>query len=366
MIPIAKPLIGKEEIKAVIDVLNSGTIVQGPRVKEFEAQFAEFIGTKNAVAVNSGTAALHCSLYAAGISKGDEVITSPFTFIATANAILMQGATPVFVDIEDATFNIDASKIAEKITKKTKAILPVDIYGCPYEYEPVRRIAEENGLIVIEDACQAAGADYKGKKCGTLGDLSAFSFYATKNMATSEGGMLTTDNSDFAEIIRMFRHHGQSEKKKYEYYGLGYNYRITDICAAIGIEQLKKLKEWNEKRARNAEYLSKGLAGIKGIKLPIIKNGCNHVFHQYTIKVEEDFKLKRDELMELLHKKGIGTGVYYPKPMHLFEHLSQHRYKKGDFPTAERLSEQALSLPVHPSLTKEQLDKIINAFEEFR
>ncbi len=364
MIPIAKPSISEEEIKAVSDVLNSGIIAQGPKVKEFEEQFAKFIGTKHAVAVNSGTAALHCALYAAGIKPGDEVITTPFTFVATANSILMQGAIPIFADIEGETFSIDPNKIESKINKKTKAILPVDLYGYPYDYEKIKKFADKHNLKIIEDACQAVGADYKGIKCGALGDIGTFSFYATKNMTTCEGGMLTTDSEKFAELAKQFRHHGQSEKTKYEYFDLGYNYRMSDVNAAIGLIQLKKINEWNKKRINNAEYLSKGLSKIKGIKIPIIKDSCTHVFHQYTIKIEDNFRLSRDELITHLTKNGIGCVVYYPIPLHFFNHLKKFGYKQGDFPVAEKLSKQILSLPVHPQLTKDDLDLIIKTISD--
>ncbi len=364
MIPLSKPSIDEKEIKAVVGVLKSGIIAQGPKVKDFESAFAKFIGTKNAVAVSSGTAALHCALYAAGIKEDDEVITTPFTFVATANSILMQGAKPVFADIEEETFNINPEKIGEKITDKTKAILAVDLYGHPYDYDAIRKIADMHNLKIIEDACQAVGSEYNGKKCGTLGDIGTFSFYATKNMTTAEGGMLVAGNEEFAEQARRLRHHGQSEKTRYEYSDLGYNYRMTDINAAMGIEQLKKINKWNKKRVENAAYLNRGLGKIKGIKIPTVKKGCVHAFHQYTVKVERNFKLSRNKLMEYLKNKGIGCGVYYPNPLHLVSHIKKFGYKKGDFPVAEKLCGQVLSLPVHQHLTKNDLNKIIKAFRE--
>ena len=364
MINISKPSVGKEEIDAVVNVLESGMIAQGPKTKEFEQEFAKYAGVKYAVAMNSGTAALHAALYAVGVRENDEVITTPFTFIATANSILMQNAKPVFADIEEDTFNIDASQIENKITKKTKAILAVDLYGHPYAYDAVKKIADKHNLKIIEDACQAVGAEFDGRKCGSLGDIGAFSFYATKNMTTAEGGMLTTDNEEYAELARQLRHHGQSEKVRYEYFGLGYNYRMTDINAAIGLEQMKKINEWNKKRKENAAFLSKRLGKINGIKVPAVQKNCTHVFHQYTIIVKDDFKMKREELMEYLKQKGVGSGVYYPKPLHLFRHISKFGYKQGDFPVAEKLSQQVLSLPVHPNLSNEELETIAKAFEE--
>ena len=364
MMPIAKPYIGKEEIKAVSEVLKSGIIAQGPKVRELEEKFAKLCGTKYAVAVNSGTAALHTALHVAGIEQGDEVITTPFTFIATANTILMQQAKPVFVDIDEDTFNIDANKIKEKITKKTKAIVTVDLYGLLCDYNEIGKIAKTNNLMIVEDACQAVNAESNGKKAGNFGDIAAFSFYGTKNITSGEGGMITTNNQEYAEKAKLFRQHGRSKMTSYEYSGLGYNYRATDISAAILLEQLKKIGIITKKRIENAEYLTKGLAGIKGIKLPSPKKDGSHVFHQYTIRVMENFKLSRDELNEHLNKKGIGTGVYYPKPLHLLPHFKKFGYKEGDFPIAEKLSNQVISLPVHPHLAKEQLDYIIKVFNK--
>ncbi len=364
MIPIAKPLLGDEEIKAVDEVLKSGIIAQGNKVKELEEKFAKFCETGYAIAVNSGTAALHTALKIAGINPEDEVITTPFTFIATANSILMRGAKPIFADIEEDTFNIDPTKINEKITEKTKAIIAVDLYGQLCNYDEINKIAKSNNLIVIEDACQSINAEYNGKKAGSFGDIAAFSFYATKNITCGEGGMVTTSNKEYVEKAKLFRQHGRSTMTDYDYIDLGYNYRMTDISAAILLEQLKKIDLITKKRIENAEYLSKELGKVKGIKVPFVRKGYKHVFHQYTIKVEEDFKLSRDKLIEHLNRKGVGAAVYYPKPLHLCSHFRKFGYKEGDFPVAEKLSKQVLSLPVHPHVKKEDLQLIVNAIKE--
>lgn len=366
MIPISKPFLSSEEIKAVADVLKSGIIAQGPKVNELENLFARICGTEYAAAVNSGTAALHTALNAAGIKQNDEVITTPFTFIATANTILMQGAKPVFADIDEDAFNINPSEIKNKITKRTKAIVTVDLYGHLCDYGEINEIAKKNKIIVIEDACQAINAEYKGKKAGSFGDAAAFSFYATKNITCGEGGAVTTNNEIYAGKAKSFRQHGRSSTSSYDYADLGYNYRMTDISAAMLLAQLKKIDFLTKKRIENANYLGKGLAEIKGIKVPVVRKGHKHVFHQYTIKVEDSFKLKRDELIKYLNKKGIGCAVYYPKPLHLCGHIKKFGCKKGDFPIAEKLSRQVISLPVHPNLTKQQLDCIINAFRELQ
>jgi len=364
MIPIAKPFIGDEEIKAVTDVLRSGIIAQGPKVRQLEETFAQFCKTKYGIAVNNGTSALHVALHSIGVKQGDEVITTPFTFISTATSILMQNANPIFVDIDENTFNINWGKIEEKITEKTKAIITVDLFGHLCDYDEIMKIAKNNGLIVIEDAAQAIDAEYKNNKSGSFGDISTFSFYATKNITCGEGGMVTTNNKDFAESAKLFRQHGRSKMTSYEYTNLGYNYRMTDISASMLLEQLKKIDIITKKRIENAKYLSKGLTKITGITIPIIKKDHKHAFHQFTLKVGEDFKLERQELMEKLKEKGIGCGIYYPKPLHLLEHFKKFGYKKGDFPVAEKMSQQVISLPVHPSVTKEQLDHIINIFRE--
>src|SRR3989339_198434 len=259
MINISKPIIGKEEIAAVLKVLKSGMIVQGPVVEKLEENFAKYCGTKYAVAFNSGTAAIHAGLYTLGIGPGDEIITTPFTFVATANPILMQGAKVVFADISEDDFNIDPKEVEKKITKKTKAIIPVDLYGQVYNYPAIKKIAKKYHLKILEDACQAVGANRGKARAGNFGDVAAFSLYATKNIMSGEGGLITTNDEKIAEKCKMFRHHGQSEKTKYEYFDLGYNYRMTDILAAIGLVQLKKIERFSRRRIQNAELLSRGL-----------------------------------------------------------------------------------------------------------
>jgi perosamine synthetase len=364
MIPIAKPFVGEEEVNAAAKVLRSGMIAQGPKVSELEDKFALSCGVKNTIAVNSGTAALHTSLNVTGIKENDEVITTPFTFISTVHTILMQKANPIFVDVDEDTFNINPDKIKEKITEKTKAIVAVDLYGHLCDYRKIDEISKTNKLIVIEDACQSIGAEYNGKKSGSFGDIATFSFYATKNITCGEGGMVVTSNKEHADNAKLFRQHGRSKMSAYEYVSMGYNYRMTDISAAILLEQLKKLEFITKKRIENAEYLSNGLGKIKGIKVPVVRKGNKHVFHQYTIRVENNFKLSRNELAEHLNKKGVSTAVYYPKPLHLCEHIEKMGYKKNYFPIAEKISQQVLSLPIHPHLTKEQLDLMIEVIGE--
>ena len=315
-VPIAKPIIGEEEIKNVVEVLKSGMIAQGPKVAEFEEKFAAWIGTKYAIATNSGTSALHVALLAAGIGKGDEVITTPFTFIATGNSIIYTGATPVFADIDLKTYTIDPDSIEALITDKTKAILPVQLYGQSADMDRINEIADKHGLKVIEDAAQAHGAMYKGKNVGALGDAGCFSFYPTKNMTTSEGGIITTDDEELAKRACIFR--------------------------------------------ANAEYLNEGLKDVDGVVTPYSADDLKHVYHQYTILVE---KGKRDDWVDFLTQKGIGTGVHYPIPLY-----NQPIYKKlgikGSAPDAELAANHVISLPVHPSLTQEDLDLVIDAVKQ--
>lgn len=365
MIPISRPLIGQEEIDAVVEVLKSGMIAQGPKTQEFEEMFAKFCGVKHAVAFSNGTTAIHSGVRALGVKQDDEVITVPFTFVATANPIVMEGGKIVFVDISEDDFCIDPEKVTEKITKKTKAIIPVDLYGQIYKYNEIKKIADDYGLGILEDACQAIGAEQDGIKAGNFGDVATFSFYATKNIATGEGGMLVTDDDEIARKAKLFRHHGQDVSVRYEYLELGHNYRMTDIVAALGVEQMKKEDHITKTRIRNSELLSEGLSDVKGLILPKALKGNRHVYHQYTIRVIDEFGHTRDELMEFLKSNDIGCGIYYPKPLHLHEHFRKMGYKEGDFPVSEMMSKQVLSLPVNPFVTKEDVDIIIDKIVEF-
>ena len=360
MIPIAKPLLDEDEINAAVEVLRSGNIAEGTRVSLFEQNFKELIGVKHAIAVNSGTSALQIALQAAGVRKDDEVITTSFSFIATANSILYTNAKPIFADISHDTFNIDPDDVLNKITHRTKAILPVHLYGHPAEMKALMEIAEDNDLVLIEDACQAHGAQYHGKKVGSFG-IGTFSFYPTKNMTTGEGGMITTNNPDIDISARMIRSHGS--KQRYLHEMLGYNFRMTDISAAMGLIQLKKLAEFNKKRIENAEYLSNGLKNIHEIEIPPIRKGCTHVFHQYTIRITEDCPIKRDTLVERLRDHDIGTGIYYPIPIHKQPFYRKLGYDDVLFET-ELAAKQVISLPIHPAVSQKELSYIIKTIRE--
>jgi perosamine synthetase len=349
MIPIAKPLMGEEEREAIVAVLESGMLAQGPKVEEFERAFAAMCGVRHAVATSSGTTALHLALLAHGIGPGDEVITSPFTFISSANSVLFVGAKPVFVDIDESSYNIDPSLIEAEITSCTKALMPVHLFGNPCDMEAVMAIAARHGLIVIEDAAQAHGASINGKKVGSFG-TGCFSFYPTKNMTTAEGGMVTSDNDQVAEEIRLLRNHGM--KRRYYHDFLGYNFRMTDLQAALGLTQLAKLEVFNEKRIANARYLTEHLRDV--VVTPQFKDGCRHVFHQYTIRVKGD----RDKVVEQLKKQGVGTGIYYPLPVHK-QPVYQELGYTDCLPVAEAMSQEVISLPVHPALSQADLERIV-------
>ncbi|MCK5397268.1 MAG: DegT/DnrJ/EryC1/StrS family aminotransferase [Thermoplasmata archaeon] len=351
MIHVAKPLIGDDEVKAAEEVLRSGMLAQGKKVAEFEEKFSQFIGSKHSVAVGNGTQALHAALVACGIKPGDEVITSGFTFIASATSIVHSGAVPVFADIEPKTFNIDIDSVKSLISPNTKAIMPVHLFGLPVDITAYRKLCDENNLVLIEDACQSHGAQVNGKGVGTFGEAAAFSFYPTKNMTTGEGGAVTTQDDKIDEDLRYLRHQGQ--KSRYEYAMVGYNYRMTDIAAAIGIAQLSKLSERTEKRIANAAFFNKEFSNA-GIEVPYVPDGYKHVYHQYTIRVEN-----RDSVIEKLTNMGVGSGVYYPMGLHELGPMAG--FRKGNLPEVEKASQEVLSLPVHPGLSDEELTTVAEA-----
>lgn len=346
-ISIAQPSIGRAEINAVNAVLRSGNLVQGAVVKQLEDRFAEMIGTRHAIAVNTGTAALHLALLAHGIGPGDEVITSPFTFVATGNSILYCGARPVFVDISPDTFNLDPSLIEAKITRRTRAIMPVHLYGHPADMDAIGDIARRYGLAIIEDAAQAHGAAIGDRRVGTFG-TACFSFYATKNITTAEGGMVTTDSDEIADQLRLLRSHGARERYHHEI--LGFNYRLTDVQAAIGLAQLDRLEKLTASRIRNAEYLSDRLVDMD---TPVVMPGYRHVFHQYTVRIPA----ARDLVARWLGEVGIGTGIHYPVPVHR-QPLYQDLGYRDHLPEAEAACREVLSLPVHPGLTRQDLGAV--------
>lgn len=363
MIQISKPFLTDKEIDAAVEVLKSGNLSQGPKVKEFEENFAKFCGAKYAIAVNNGTAALHCILFALGIKSGDEVITTPFTFVASANSIIMAGAKPIFADISEEDFNIDPKSIETRITDKTKGIMPVNLYGQIYNVEAITEIARKHNLKIVEDACQSIAAEYQGKKSGLFGDAAAFSLYATKNITAGIGGMITTNDEEVMRLCKLYRHHGQDENTQYDYIIFGYNYRMMDAIAVIGNEQLKRVDELTEAREKNARRLMESLAGIPGIVLPEVKEGYKHVWHQFTLRITSKYKMSRDEFIEKLKEKDIQCKIYYPKPLHLYPQFYEYGYKAGDCPVAERLALEVVSLPVHPLVTEEEMDHIIETIK---
>ena len=366
MIAIAHPLFGAEEEAAALRVLGSGQLAQGECVATFERRFAELCHVQEAVAVSSGTAALHLALLAHGIGRGDEVITTAFSFAATANVILLVGAKPVFVDIEPDTCTLDPVQAEMALTRRTKAIIPVHLYGQPCEMNRLQKIAEAFSLVLIEDASQAHAATIDGRPVGSFG-TGCFSFYATKNMTTGEGGMVTTNDPAIAERVRLLRNQGQ--EARYYQIALGYNLRMTELQAALGIAQIEKLEHFTQRRIANATYLTNNLQGI--VQTPVERPGYRHVYHQYTIKIPS----KRNEFMMELRARGVDTTIHYPIPIHqqpfyrrkpcLFRVLSpgQRTAVKGNNPAAhlpvtESAAQQVLSLPVHPALSQEDLSTI--------
>lgn len=340
----------KEEIdSAVFGVIQSSAFILGPHGKALEQEIAAYHGVRHAIGVASGTDALHLALIAAGVGRGDEVITTPFTFIATAEAVSYVGGVPVFVDIEPDTFNIDPAQVEKKITKKTKAILPVHLYGHPAEMDLIMEIAGEHNLKVIEDCAQSFGAEYKGKKAGSFGDMGCFSFFPSKNLGCyGDGGMIITNDDSLAERIASLRNHGS--RIRYYHEEVGFNSRLDDIQAAILRVKLRRIESYNENRRRNARIYS-GYLKPNGVGTPIERVGCRHVFHQYTIRLKN-----RDRVKETLDKTGVSSSmIYYPVPLHLQKAYAALGMKQGSLPVAEEAANEVLSLPMYPELTEEQI-----------
>lgn len=347
----------------VVDVLRSGVLAQGPMVRRLEDAFAQLAGTRHAVAVNSGTTALVASLQALDLRPGDEVITSPFTFVATLNAILEAGATARFADIRADDFALDPARVVDVVGPRSKVLLPVHLYGQTADMRALLPLAAAHGLAVVEDAAQSVGATCDGTPAGGFGGLGCFSLYATKNITTGEGGMITTDDDGLADALRVLRNQGM--RGKYQYEVAGHNYRMTDLHAAVGLPQLVKLAEHTERRRHNAETLAKGLSGIPGLTLPRALDGRAHVWHQFTVLIGDDAPLTRDEFAARLGEHGVGTGVYYPKVVFDYDCYRNHPgVITADVPVASRVARQAVSLPVHPKLTAAELDTIVATVRE--
>jgi perosamine synthetase len=350
-IPVAKPLVGRDDIRAVVKVMKSGGLAQGPQVGRFEKEFSNFVGCRECVAVNSGTSGLHVALLSLGIGPGDEVIVPSFTFAATANSVALTGGTPVFVDIDASTYNIDPKLIEAAITPRTKAIQVVHLYGLPADMPPIIEIAKRHNLLIIEDAAQAHLAAIEGNPVGTFGDAAVFSFYPTKNMTSGEGGMVVFAQPEPARLARLLRNQGMEQRYQNEV--VGFNLRMTDIHAAIGISQLAKVKNWTTKRQENADYLN---LKIESAVTPITPMGFEHVYHQYTIRI----KKHRDAFSKKLTELGIGNSVYYPTQVHK---LPSFR-RSIDLVNTQSATEQVLSLPIHPSLSKRDLKRIASAVNQ--
>lgn len=371
MIPYGRQFIDDDDIKAVVEVLKSDWLTTGPKVQEFEQAVADYVGAKYAVAVSSGTAALHCAMHALDIGPGDEVIVPPMTFAATANCIVFQGGTPVFADIDPETLLLDPEQVKKRITSKTKAIIAVDYAGHPCDYDALRSLANEHGLVLVADACHALGSKYKDRSVGSLADLTVFSFHPVKHITTGEGGMITTENKELSQRMRIFRNHGittdhrQREEQGswfYEMVDLGYNFRITDFQCALGMSQLKKLPEWIDRRRKIAQKYNEALTEINGIEPLALKADVLHAYHLYVIRVNRDKTgIDRGDFFHALRSRGIGVNVHYV-PVHL------HPFYKNRFgtgrdlcPVAESAYEEIISLPMYPAMSDDDIGIVINS-----
>lgn len=374
-LPYAQPLIGPEEVAEITDTLYSGWLSRGPKCAVFEERFAALVGTRYAVAVNSCTAAMFLALKAMGIAPGDEVITTPLTFAATANVIVHTGARPVFADVEPQTLNIDPNEIAKKISRRTKAIIPVHYAGQPCRMNEVLNLARAHGLQVLEDAAHAVYAQYHGRMIGSIGDATAFSFYVTKNLMTGEGGMLTTDDEELARTVRILSLHGMDADawKRYSsegswYYQVllpGYKCNMTDLQAALGLRQLERLAEMQKVREEYARLYNEGLKDLPGITLPFVEEAGRHAWHLYVVRIDEaETGISRERFIQELKKRGIGTGVHFI-PVHIHPYYRKvYGFKAGDFPVAEEAFKKMVSLPLYPKMTGRDVQRVIEAVKD--
>ena len=370
-IPYGRQSINEQDIEAVVNVLKSDYLTTGPKIAEFERKVADYTGAKYAVAIANGTAALHAACYAAGIGEGDEVITTPITFAASSNCVLYCGGTPVFADINPETYNISSVDIERKITSKTKAIIAVHFTGQPCEMDQIHEIADKHNLIVIEDGAHALGAVYKGKRVGTLSDMTTFSFHPVKHITTGEGGMILTDNPKLYERLKLFRTHGITREENlltkndgpwyYEQRDLGFNYRITDIQCALGTSQMDRLPGFLEKRKKIAEQYNEAFAGNNQIQLPYQKEGCDNAWHLYVIRVKNG---NRKEVFEKLRAAGIGVNVHYI-PVYQHPYYRSHGYAQVVCPNAEEYYKECISLPMYPDLKEEVQEYVIKKVLEY-
>ncbi|HEV8342735.1 MAG TPA: DegT/DnrJ/EryC1/StrS aminotransferase family protein [Candidatus Binatia bacterium] len=370
-----RPWLGEEEEKEILDTLRSGWLTTGAKTHQLEKLFAEYVGCKHAIGLNSCTAGLHLALAALGIGPGDEVITTPMTFAATANVIVHQGAKPVFVDVEPETLNIDAQRIESRITEKTKAILPVHLYGHPCDMEIILGLSQKYHVAVVEDAAHAVESEYHGKKVGNIGDCTAFSFYATKNMTTGEGGMLTTNRDDLAEKIRIlslhgitadaWMRHGDNGYVHWDVLYPGYKYNMFDLQASLGIHQIKKLEPFWQRRKRWIETYNRAFKDVTEIQLLQAKDNVKHAYHLYPILIKtEDLTVDRDEILRALKESGIGVGVHF-RALHLLTFYAKtFGFKRGGFPNAEDASERLISLPLYPKMEEEDVQRVIAVLKD--
>jgi dTDP-4-amino-4,6-dideoxygalactose transaminase len=355
LIPIARPQFGAEEEAAVLEVMRSGTFAQGPRVKAFEESFAAMTGANYAVATSNGTTALYLALLASGVGQGDEVITSPLTFIATANAIAQTGARPVFADVDD-TLNLDPRAAAAAITPRTRAIVPVHLHGNPADVPALLALAAKHGLLLIQDACQAVGATIESEPLGKLA-TAVYSFYATKNLTTGEGGMITTNDERLAKACASLRHQAYGDEP-YTHDAVGYNFRMTEIQAAIGLVQIQRLPQITQRRRETASYYDERIIP-NGFFRPRTDSGRAHVYHQYTLRVADPLRHPRDSVRESLSAVGIGTGVYYPVPVH--RQPAYRAYSDTSCPNAEQAARDMISIPVHPGVSDSDRERVASA-----